>query len=88
MKTHHSLLKPGPEITTRATEPVVQDQIVCHSALLDISRTTIQKREITNGQEAERNTYIILNPVAERFNEVVSVKSHIDNFLQNLLINL
>lgn len=34
------------------------------------------------------NTYIILGPVAERFNEVVSVKSHIDNFLENLLVNL
>ena len=42
-----------------------------------------------SGQEAERNTYIILGPVAERFNEEVSVKSHhIDNFLENFLINL
>jgi len=34
------------------------------------------------------NTYIILGSVAERFDEVVSVKSHIDNFLENLLVNL
>lgn len=35
-----------------------------------------------------RHSAIILGSVAERFDEVVSVKSHIDNFLENLLVNL
>ena len=37
MKTNHRLLKLGPEITSRDTEPVVQYQIVCHSPLEDFN---------------------------------------------------
>ena len=55
---------------------------------MNIFFTFEYKKQIANGLEAERNTYIILSSVAERLNEEVSVKSHIDNFLENLLVNL